>query len=94
MLTHQEIRPRAFDKFHADLEACNVRLPLSTGEDQCGVVFDATGRDVFTVDINRERPDIEAYKIASLIVLATNICGGFRKAATTGAPAVTPEETP
>jgi len=35
-------------------------------------------RDVFTVDVNSERPDDEATAIAAWIVVAVNTCAGFR----------------
>ena len=56
----------------------DVRLPLHLSEEDTGVVLDADGRDVFTVDVNSERPDDQVEAIALWIVCAVNTCGGFR----------------
>ncbi len=67
----------AREKFTADLVAVNVALPLRYDETN-DTIFDAAGRPVCTIDVNRERPDIEVQKIAMWITLAVNTCGGFK----------------
>jgi hypothetical protein len=70
--------PKTTDQFNALLAARNVQLPLRLSEEDLGVVLDADGRDVFTVDSNGERPDAEVEMIAEWIVVAVNTCGGFK----------------
>ncbi|RVO40453.1 hypothetical protein CN093_11500 [Sinorhizobium meliloti] len=55
----------------------NVELPLRLSETDIGVVLDPHGCDVFTVDVNNERPDDEALAIALFIVECVNEAGGF-----------------
>ncbi|WP_234710106.1 hypothetical protein [Sinorhizobium medicae] len=50
----------------------NVELPLRLSETDIGVVLDRHGCDVFTVDVNNERPDEEALAIALFIVERVN----------------------
>nr|CAD6412809.1 hypothetical protein REQ54_01066 [Rhizobium sp. Q54] len=67
----------AREKLTADLASMNVVLPLRY-DDSNGTVFDAAGKPVCTIDVNRERPDVEVHKIGMWIILAVNTCGGFR----------------
>ncbi|MBB4185856.1 hypothetical protein GGE07_002506 [Sinorhizobium terangae] len=55
----------------------NAELPLRLSEENIGVVLDAHGRDVFTIDVNNERPDEEVLAIAHLIVECVNAEAGF-----------------
>lgn len=55
----------------------NVELPLRLSDDDVGVVLDRHGCDVFTVDVNNERPDEEALAIALFIVEFVNEAAGF-----------------
>ncbi|MDX0563338.1 hypothetical protein GOL81_09295 [Sinorhizobium medicae] len=55
----------------------NVELPLRLSETGIGGVLDRHGCDVFTVDVNNERPDEEALAIALLIVECVNAEAGF-----------------
>ncbi len=55
----------------------NVELPLRPSETEIGVVLDRHGCDVFTVDVNNERPDEEALAIALFIVECVNAEAGF-----------------
>ncbi len=70
--------PQVSDEFVALLAAQDVKLPLRVCDEDVGVVFDADGRDVLTIDSNGERPDAQAGMIAQWIVLAVNTCGGFQ----------------
>lgn len=72
------INPETTQKFCNDLAAANVKLPLSIDKTEQASIVDADGRYVLTVDVNSERPDAEACKIALWIVLAVNTCGGFK----------------
>lgn len=72
------LAPSAKQSFAMDLQKLSVRLPLRHLDEECGTVVDADGAPVFVVDHNRERPDIEAQRIALWIILAVNICGGFK----------------
>lgn len=66
------------DAFVAELAALDVVLPLRLSREDLGVVLDATGEDVFTVDSNGDRPDDQVEAIAQWIVCAVNTCGGYR----------------
>lgn len=57
------------------LAELSVKLPLRLHGEDVGVVVDASLRDVFTVDVNSERPDQQAMKIAELIALTVNFHG-------------------
>ena len=70
--------PATTDQFVALMEAADVKLPLALHDGDLGVVVDAEGRDVLTVDVNGGRPDEAVEQIAGWIVLAVNTCGGFR----------------
>jgi hypothetical protein len=59
---------------------CEVRLPLRLSDEDLGVILDADGRDVITVDTNGERPDDQVIAIADLIVRAINDGTGFEAA--------------
>ena len=69
------------ERYAADLLSTNARLPLGISRDCHATIVDADGRDVATIDMNRERSDIEAAKIALWIILAVNTCGGHSAAA-------------
>jgi hypothetical protein len=58
--------------FHSKLQSLAVELPLSVSEDDIGVVLDANGREVFTVDVNNDRPDEEVDRITDWLVVAIN----------------------
>lgn len=73
-------RSEATDAFVAELAALDVTLPLSPSEQDLGVVLDAEGRDVVTVDVNGEAPDDQVAAIALWIACAVNTCGGFAAA--------------
>ncbi|MDX0885554.1 hypothetical protein GOD57_11565 [Sinorhizobium medicae] len=68
-VSHRSIRTAFLDQ--------NVELPLRLSETDIGVVLDRHGCDVFTVDVNNERPDEEALAIALLIVECVNAEAGF-----------------
>ncbi|MDW9818200.1 hypothetical protein GOB46_21005 [Sinorhizobium meliloti] len=68
-VSHRTIRTAFLDQ--------NVELPLRLSETDIGVVLDRHGCDVFTVDVNNERPDDEALAIALFIVECVNEAGGF-----------------
>jgi hypothetical protein len=55
----------------------DVKLPLTPSADDCGVIVDADGRGIITIDVNNERPDDQVAQIADWIALAVNTCGGF-----------------
>ncbi|TGP22344.1 MULTISPECIES: hypothetical protein [unclassified Mesorhizobium] len=69
--------PATTGAFVEELAGCGVRLPLDVGA-ELGVIYDADGRDVITIDVNNDRPDEQVELIARWIVLAVNTCGGFR----------------
>lgn len=68
-VSHRTIRTAFLDQ--------NVELPLRLSDEDVGVVLDRHGCDVFTVDVNNERPDEEALTIALLIVECVNAEAGF-----------------
>ena len=68
----------ATDAFVAELATLDVALPLRLSEEDLGVVLDATGRDVITIDANGDRPDDQVAAIAIWIACAVNTCGGYR----------------
>ncbi len=49
-----------------------VKLPLRPSDDDCGVVLDADGRDVLTVDSNGFQPDDQVKTLATLICACVN----------------------
>ncbi len=49
-----------------------VKLPLHLSKTDCGVVLDADGRDVLTVDSNGFQPDGQVNAIAALIAACVN----------------------
>ncbi len=70
----QSVNPRAIRTAFLDQ---NVELPLRLSETDVGVVLDRHSCDVFTVDVNNQRPDDEALAIALLIVECVNAEAGF-----------------
>lgn len=72
--------PATRESFRLFFETANVNFPVQIAADDKASVIDADGRLVCVVDVNRERPDTEAYQIALGLVLAMNACGGFAKA--------------
>ncbi|WP_377299769.1 hypothetical protein [Rhizobium sp. SGZ-381] len=56
-----------------------VTLPLRLSDEDIGVVLDADGRDVLTVDSNGERPDEQASAIALMIVSAVNAAASLEQ---------------
>lgn len=69
--------PATTETYVKALGECCVKLPLNVGA-ELGVIYDADGRDVITIDVNNERDDEQVELIAQWIVLAVNTCGGFR----------------
>ena len=66
----------AADAFTDQLAELGVTLPVSTTTNDIGVLFDAAGRDVLTVDSGGLREDAEAALIAGYVALAINTMGG------------------
>ncbi|WP_309086427.1 hypothetical protein [Chelativorans sp.] len=64
--------PNTPEEFAAALARLGVRLPLNLSLEDTGVLVDADGRDVLTVDVNGERLDGEVHAIACLILRAVN----------------------
>ncbi|MCW5711321.1 MAG: hypothetical protein KIT21_29440 [Shinella sp.] len=58
--------------------AQNVELPLQPSEHEAGVLLDAQGRDVITIDVNGARPDEEVVALTAYICMAVNQAGGFK----------------
>lgn len=54
-----------------------VKLPLRRSETDCGVVLDADGRDVLTVDSNGFQPDDQVKTLAFLICACVNEHAGL-----------------
>jgi hypothetical protein len=59
------------------MSGLGIRLPLRVSFEDIGVILDADGRDVATIDVNSERTDAEVESIATWFALAVNICGGI-----------------
>jgi hypothetical protein len=69
----------AFQTFVDELAKLNVRLPLRVSEEDVGVILDAAGVGILTVDVNGDHcSDLEAVSIAAWIAMAVNTCGGYR----------------
>lgn len=66
------------DEYRQILADLGVTLPLHPDPDDLGVIIDANGRDVATVDVEKERSDAAADQITTWIILAVNTCGGFQ----------------
>lgn len=62
----------------AQLASCAISLPLRQADDDAPTIVDASGVDVFTVDVNRDRPDDEAEGIALFLMNAINAIGARR----------------
>jgi hypothetical protein len=69
--------PATTEAYVKALAGCDVKLPVDVGA-ELGVIYDADGRDVITIDVNNDRPDEQVEIISRWIVLAVNTCGGFR----------------
>lgn len=54
----------------------DVALPLRLSGADVGVILDAEGVDVVTIDVNRDRSDDQATAIATMIVAAVNRIAG------------------
>lgn len=70
--------PKTTEGFVERLRQSNVKLPLRPSEEDVGVILDAEGADVLTVDSNGDRENAEVEIITLMIVLAVNTCGGFK----------------
>lgn len=68
--------------FAREMATFGCRLPLSVDKDCRASLRDADGRNILTIDINRERPDAEAFGIAVFVMMAVNKSGGFHNTAT------------
>jgi hypothetical protein len=69
--------PASDEEFVAALDRLGIKLPLRLSEEDVGVVLDAEGRDVFTVDVNNGLSDAEATEIAELLVAGVHIGAGL-----------------
>lgn len=56
----------------------NVELPLEPSSQELGVLRDAQGREVLTIDVNGERPDEEVTALMAYLCMAINEAGGFK----------------
>lgn len=66
------------DAYVAALAREGVKLPLDNSPTDCGVIVDANGKGIITIDVNNELPDDQVERIASWVILAVNTCGGFK----------------
>lgn len=83
--------PETSEAFVAALNYQDVYLPLEPSEHECGVICDARGRDILTIDVNRERSDDQVTAITAYLCMAINTCGGYRAiAAIVAAPEPSP----
>lgn len=71
------ITREASDEFNVFFAGLDVCMPLRTDPNEIGVVLDDDGRDVLTIDVNGERDDVDADRIAQLLVATLNKIGGF-----------------
>jgi hypothetical protein len=70
--------PATTEAYVAGLAAVGVKLPLNLSVNDTGVITDADGRGIITIDVNNEMPDEQVEIIALWIVVAVNTCGGFK----------------
>lgn len=70
--------PATTEAYVAALAQVGVKLPLNLSTTDTGVITDADGRGIITIDVNNEMPDEQVEIIALWIVLAVNTCGGFK----------------
>lgn len=70
--------PKTSDAFVAALAAANVKLPIECSDHDVGVILDADGNQVLTVDQDNLRPNDEVEMICACIVVAVNTCGSFK----------------
>lgn len=71
-------RPETTEQFAALMAAAGARLPFTSDPSELGVIRDADGNDVLTVDVNNERSDEEVAQIVAWVLVAVNTCGGFK----------------
>lgn len=64
--------------FGTVLSGLGIKLPLAPHDFDIGVIVDAEGHDILTVDVNNARPDEEVKAICQYVILACNICGSLR----------------
>jgi hypothetical protein len=76
MMIHQ--RGERINAATPALAELNVRLPLKHSQIDIGVILDADGQDVCTVDSNGRRDDRKVEEIADWIICALNTCSGFK----------------
>lgn len=76
-LRYKRIPGEVSDRFAVGLKKQGVVLPLRFGDEDSCTAVDANGHVVFTVDVNREMPDLQAEEITVRILQAINVCGGF-----------------
>lgn len=69
--------PQEADFAHL-LAALGFQAPFSAGEGEeaAGLVLDADGDALCTVDQDRQLPDLEARALAQLVAIALNVCAG------------------
>ncbi|TXI06092.1 MAG: hypothetical protein E6Q76_10210 [Rhizobium sp.] len=72
-----DTRQSPSEQFVSELAALDVKLPVNVTDD-VGVIADAGGRAIITVDVNGEMADARVERIALWVVLAINTCGGFK----------------
>lgn len=69
--------PETPEDFCNVLENFNVVLPVEPSSEDLGVLVDANGQAVLTIDVNRERDDVEVIGIVSHLCMAINAAGGY-----------------
>ncbi|WP_412064027.1 hypothetical protein [Rhizobium sp. SYY.PMSO] len=72
-----DTRQSPSEQFVSELAALDVKLPVNVTDD-VGVIADADGQAIITVDVNGEMADARVERIALWVVLAINTCGGFK----------------
>lgn len=73
--------PQTIDQFRMMLEQLDVPAPWELDSQDPGMINDAIGAHVLTVDEPRDRSDDDAQGIALAIILAVNTCAGFKAVA-------------
>lgn len=75
--------------YQTAFRANNVELPLRPSNVEIGVLVDAQGNDVITIDVNGARPDSEVEALTAYLCMAINQSGGYRVVAVTATDAET-----
>lgn len=74
---NRETADEAASRFRILAKNVGVTLPLTASIEEIGVILDASGLDIITVDVDREMGDAEVLAFSKLVALAVNVAAGL-----------------